>query len=1110
MYRPNRVRRSSQHLALAFGVLVGLTIVPHGHARADEQSSGEKQAPHGSKDASVESTSPASDAVKSGFDVLEGGETLVLPSNDLPSDLLGKPIRRVEVRVLGTRWLSSPKLKSVPKNAPLSGDVVRRGLSELVESGGFVSAAAEASTEVDGVALTFVAIPRRLVARVQLEGGDLDRNATIRAAGLTDESEVTESSIEEIRLKVLGFYASRGYPDARVAVRMVEVDEPLHVLVALDVESGKPRNIAKRIFVIEPDQDREVGDLKKTYAVVTGDRLDEADLDEADRKLAERLRAEGFYRAEIAHSTKYTGTAAYLYVNVNAGSRIVLAFEGNRTFDGDQLTRALDMKKVGVADADDAVTRIKKFYVDYGFYDVEVTGKIEKEKGAARETLALAIRENHRVRVDKRVFLCLPKTLSPDEVGGEIDTFLEEELPTDDTLSAPSPPLIDSTLGPTDFSGKSAAPFEVTPASTFAPDTYGKALKHLREVYMSRGYLNAVIGPVQMVRPRCASSSPAGECVEVPFKQKVIARCRADAAGLPTPEPPLPDEMSCTPNPEKRIRCSPHITLRIPMNLGPETRLYDLVFEGNRTATDTSLAKLVDLAVGDPLSADALETARGKVLEYYQDRGFAYAEVKTTVEPSADKTRARARFSIQERDPVTITDIVVRGASRTNESLIVDRVTMKKGALYSKRGIRVSEERIATLGTFASVSVALEDPEVPDKQKRLVVTVAEHPSQYLDPRVGFSTGDGLRFAFEYGHRNIGGLAIALTLRVQLSYLFDFMILDEAVAKNLGPLPASERLERRNSARISFPELGLGPLVSLAVEGIDVRDNQRDFGLTREALGPALAFRPFRELVTTLGASAELNDVQIFNAATVDEAILKNPSLARLLRFPDGRTFAVAQRLAVSWDRRDNPFAATTGTVVSADVEHVNAFPASDDPKTAPIVSHFLRLRARVAGYFRFTKKGLALALSVGAGYNVQLKKDSKTYPDRLLYMGGFDTLRAFLTDSVVPEDVAQQILSPNPKLTINDVAVRGGDLSINPRAELRIPLTETFQLGVFFDTGNLWVDPAAFNPIHLRYALGSGIRVNTPIGPLAFDYGINLVRRPWEDFGALHFSIGLL
>ena len=71
---------------------------------------------------------------------------------------------------------------------------------------------------------------------------------------------------------------------------------------------------------------------------------------------------------------------------------------------------------------------------------------------------------------------------------------------------------------------------------------------------------------------------------------------------------------------------------------------------------------------------------------------------------------------------------------------------MREKSVYSRKAARLSEERVAQLGPFSSVSVALEDPEVPNGEKRLVVTVVEHSSQYLDPRVGFSTGDGLRFA----------------------------------------------------------------------------------------------------------------------------------------------------------------------------------------------------------------------------------------------------------------------------------------------------------------------------------------------------------------------------
>jgi outer membrane protein assembly factor BamA len=101
------------------------------------------------------------------------------------------------------------------------------------------------------------------------------------------------------------------------------------------------------------------------------------------------------------------------------------------------------------------------------------------------------------------------------------------------------------------------------------------------------------------------------------------------------------------------------------------------------------------------------------------------------------------------------------------------------------------------------------------------------------------------------------------------------------------------------------------------------------------------------------------------------------------------------------------------------------------------------------------------------------------------------------------------------------VVIRGGDAFVNPRAELRIPLTESVQTALFVDAGNLWTDPSEIEPFDLRYSTGSGLRVATPIGPLVFDYGFNVDRvldglfpnrrrkRTWESLGAFHFSIGV-
>ena len=51
--------------------------------------------------------------------------------------------------------------------------------------------------------------------------------------------------------------------------------------------------------------------------------------------------------------------------------------------------------------------------------------------------------------------------------------------------------------------------------------------------------------------------------------------------------------------------------------------------------------------------------------------------------------------------------------------------------------------------------------------------------------------------------------------------------------------------------------------------------------------------------------------------------------------------------------------------------------------------------------------------------------------------------------------------------------------------QLRVPLTDLFSIGFFLDTGNLWLDPSQISA-SLRYGAGPGLRISTPIGPLAW------------------------
>jgi len=437
--------------------------------------------------------------------------------------------------------------------------------------------------------------------------------------------------------------------------------------------------------------------------------------------------------------------------------------------------------------------------------------------------------------------------------------------------------------------------------------------------------------------------------------------------------------------------------------------------------------------------------------------------------------------------------------------------------------------------------VALENAEVPGRNKKVLITVVERQPQYLAVRPGFSTGEGFRGAFEYGHRNIGGDAIGITMRAQASYLPDEFILDPQVRANFDTLSkgfSGSRLASRVTVSLTFPEIGLGPLVRMGIDGVYVRDLERDFVLQKFAGIPAINFRPFRALQFSLSQAFERNEVHIFGSDSVESYIQNQPNvntdLARLLRLPNGASFAVAQKFVVTLDRRDNSFSAHSGFFISSGVEHVDWYALGSTGNAAEASrGHFVKFTETVAGYIPVTRR-ITLAAEVRFGNIVQLT-DGVTYPDRQFFLGGVDSLRGWLQDTFVPQETANEIAAQAgrtvdtsklqseqcaQKLTIQCVALRGGNFMINPKLELRIPIKDPVETVIFGDAGNLWLDPNyPFNHgLNLRYSAGSGLRIQTPIGPLVFDYGINLSRlfaspndprKAYEDFGAFHFAIGL-
>jgi len=314
----------------------------------------------------------------------------------------------------------------------------------------------------------------------------------------------------------------------------------------------------------------------------------------------------------------------------------------------------------------------------------------------------------------------------------------------------------------------------------------------------------------------------------------------------------------------------------------------------------------------------------------------------------------------------------------------------------------------------------------------------------------------------------------------------------------------------------------------------VRDLERDFTLFKASVLATVLWRPVREFQLRAGPDYEHNDVHLFQGGDIATYLLDNPGntdLARLLRVPDGDSNVVAGSVVLTWDRRDTPFNAHRGTYLAASVEQVNSYPVQNNTANPAqqYEGHFFRLTQTLAAYLPISS-AITLAAEIRLGEIANIIKCKLpfdpggtpgsycTYPDRLFFMGGVESMRGWLQDTFIPQEFADQIAadayksnSDPTKFTAATIPLRGGNLMVNPRLELRFPIRLPIEGALFGDLGNLWTDPNDFvsRPFVLRADVGAGVRVDTPVGPLVFDYGVNVTRRSYEDFGAFHFAIGL-
>jgi outer membrane protein insertion porin family len=544
---------------------------------------------------------------------------------------------------------------------------------------------------------------------------------------------------------------------------------------------------------------------------------------------------------------------------------------------------------------------------------------------------------------------------------------------------------------------------------------------------------------------------------------------------------------------------------------GPRTRVTDVVIASGGAVPDADLRAVLATRAGEPLVAVDIEADRDRLLGVLLDRGFRLAVIGASVALSPDKTGARIQFRVDEGPRVYIDHVIVVGNNRIAESTIRQELLIRPGEPMGQQAIEESQRRLAALGVFRRVTMT-ELQHEGDDRRDILVTVEESPATTLGYGGGveFQEVENIEFAprgfFEIGRRNLWGKnrSVSLFSRVSLRRRGN----TETGADGQPVEVSSTDVEYRVIGTYREPRFA-GTAADMQVALGFEQGSRTSFSFRTESARVNFTQR-YRASWTLQGEySIARNDIFEDRVDPADR-----PLIDRL--FPQVRIGSTS--LSAVRSTRDDPVNPRRGSLIGLNGELALRALGSEVGFAKTFLQAFLYRqlpsRPRVV-----LAAGARLGLGTGFPRDVPLKTpdgepilgqdgrqltvEVRDIPASERYFAGGDTtVRGFQLDHVGEPDTFD-----------GDGTPIGGHAEVVLNGEVRMAVWKDLGVVGFLDTGNVYSTVNDFSLGRLRAGAGFGLRYNSPVGPIRFDFGWKLgTLRTYgpvrEGRFALHISIG--
>ncbi len=550
------------------------------------------------------------------------------------------------------------------------------------------------------------------------------------------------------------------------------------------------------------------------------------------------------------------------------------------------------------------------------------------------------------------------------------------------------------------------------------------------------------------------------------------------------------------------------LAIDITVKEGPQTRVAWVRVEGNYMLPEEQLPE-ISTAERQGFDESSLADDRDTILGRYFDNGFpnATVEVAYTTVPSPDNLpRVGVTFTIHEGEQFFVNQLYLDGLQHTRPGVARREMRIQPGAPLSQQGILESERRLYDVGLFKQVDAAIQNPDGTESRKNVLVTLREAERYTFDYGGGFefqtgqpsfgtnqplgASGVSPMVSLGISRINVGGRHQTLTFR-----------------GNLG------RLQQR--ALLSYDMPKLLNLDNFRFTATGLYDNTVDVStFTSRRLEATFQVRQ----VLKRAQERELDTFAYrFSYRQVEASNIQvTANLIPLLSTP---TRVGTPNFIYSRNRRDNDLESTRGSYTTFEGGVASSYFGSE--------ADFSRSLAKNSTYHTFfrdrsTGQGYVFARSTTVGIenrfgNTVLLDPGQTpvsgetlvpLPERF-YSGGGNSNRGFGLNQAGPRDPFTGFPVGGSAVFLNNLELRFPNV--------RVPwLNDNIGFTIFEDMGNVFARPQEMlqslgrfhqpqrdlcfqdithlqcNYNYVSHAVGTGVRYQTPIGPLRFDFGYNL------------------